>query len=215
MPRARVPLTIKNPAQNTTFIGASGGRFSQSPVSLPQNPIASNPMFGRPIWTYTRVQPGPVRGPQPRLARGSGRTGDPALPGNSSQYPGYLSDNEYLPTLFPYDPVNQPTFQKKIPRTIGTGDDGEVVLGTYRAHDFTPGQRFLGHTRQAANWQVMEYPPDFRNLLAYQQVARYRVMSYTLQARPLQANDYFLGYQVNPQIQAMIGQTNLGYMGSM
>jgi hypothetical protein len=68
--------------------------------------------------------------------------------------------------------------------------------------------------RQAANWQVMEYPPDFRNLLAWQQARKYRIESYTLSPRPLDSANYFLGYQINPQVASQIGQTTMGYMGS-
>jgi hypothetical protein len=184
------------PAQNTTAIG-------------------TDPLFGRPTWSYVGIMAGPVRGPQPKLAQGSGRTGDPSLPGNAVQLPGYLSDNAYFPTLFPYDPVNQPAFQRRLPRTINTGDNGRSLVGTYEPHDVTIGQRFLPQIRQAPNWQVMEYPPNFRNLLAWQQVQRYRVNSFTLSARPLSPNDYFLGYQVNPDVAQNIGQSTLGYMGSM
>lgn len=200
---------------NISQIGAYAGRLAQTPHTA-QNVLATNPIFGRPRWTYTRVQAGPVRGPQPKLARGSGRTGDTALPGNASGLPGYLSDNEYFPTTYTYDPTNNPSFYGKYPRSINVGDDGLHALNpTYRAHDFTPADRFTNHMRRAANWQVMEYPPTYRNLLAWQQVQRYRVGSFTLSARPLEQNDYFLGYQVDPRIQQALGQSTLGYMGSM
>jgi hypothetical protein len=94
------------------------------------------------------------------------------------------------------------------------GVNGRDLVGTYQPHDFTPGQRDFNQWRQAANWQVQEYPPDNRQLLAWQQIQRYRVQSFTQQARPLSQNDYFLGYQVNPAIQAQIGQSTLGNLGS-
>jgi hypothetical protein len=213
---SKAKRNIVQPASNTTHIGAAGGRTSQPPLpSVAQNPITTNPMLGRPIWTYTDVAMGPVRGPQPRLAQGTGLTGNPSLPGNAGQLPGYLSDNEYFPTLFTYDAVNKPEFMGEIPKTIKTGDNGRGIVGTYQPHDFTPGVRFAGHLRQAAYWQVQEYPPNYRNLLAWQQVRKYRVNSLTLQARPLQSSDYFVGYQINPTISAQIGQSSLGSMGSM
>lgn len=205
------------PASNISAIGAAGGRFAQlrpSREAQTAGAQSNNPMFGRPLWTYVQTMAGPVRGPQPRLAQGSGHTGDTSLPGNAPQLPGYLADTEYFPSTFAYDPVYQPGFTAHIPRTIGMGTDGREIVGTYQAHDFTPGQRFNHHNRQAANWQVMEYPPDFRNLLSWQQVQKYRVQSFTLSPRPLDSSNYFLGYQINPQIAAAIGQGTLGYMGS-
>jgi len=177
--------------------------------------VKANPaFFGRPIWTYTNVIRGPNRGPTPHLAQGSGRTGASSLPGNAPSLPGYLSDNAYFPSLYGYDLQERDSFLQRIPRTISVGSDGRELVGTYKAHDFTPGQRELSQMRQATNWQQMTFPPDFRNLLAYQQVMKYRVNSITLMARPLDSSNYFLGYQVDPRIQAAIGGSNLGYMGS-
>ena len=200
-------------AQNVAQIGAAGGRVSQIAPNPSTTTAGANPLFGRPAWTYVQTIAGPVRGPTPHLARGSGATGPNALPGNAAQLPGYLSDNEYRPSTFAYDPINSPSFLGHVPRTINTGTDGRDLVGTYQPHDSTPGTRFNHHMRQAANWQVMEYPPDFRNLLQWQQVQKYRVQSLTLSARPLDSANYFLGYQVNPQIAAAIGQGGIGYMG--
>src|SRR6266702_7146267 len=126
-----------------------------------------------------------------------------------------LVDNEYFPTLNAYDSVNQPKFSRNLPKSIADGTNGREMVGTYQPHDFTPGTRQLNHLRQAAAWQVQEFPPDFRNLLSWQQVQKYRVLSMTAQARPLSSADYFLGYQINPDISAKIGQTTMGVMGSM
>jgi hypothetical protein len=128
--------------------------------------------------------------------------------------PGYLTDNEYFPVLNTYDTNYEPSFQLYPPKTIKTGNDGFELVGTYRAHDFVPGQRQLSHMRQADYYQVVQYPPNVRNLLAWQQVQKYRVNSLTLQARPLDQSQYFLGYMVNPQVQGVMGQTTLGSMGS-
>jgi len=203
------------PAQNqlTAGYGSPSSPLAINQVSI-QYPILSNPMFGRPIWSYVKIDPSPVRGPQPRLARGTGRTGNPALPGNAAALPGYLSDQEYFPVLDSYAPQYEPRFMVEVPRSIHTGNNGRALVGTYQPHDFTPGQKFLGSYRRAAMWETMEYPPDNRNLLAWQQVQKYRVQSLTLQARPLAANNYFLGYQVQPQVQAQLGQSTLGNMGS-
>jgi len=179
-----------------------------------QNPIATNPMFGRPAWAYTVPVEAPRRGPQPRLSMGTGRTGNAAPGGTSPVLPGYVSQSAYQPTIPDYQPGNQQVFMEQIARTILTGDDGRGMVGTYKPHDFTPGQRFLGAIRSAPNWQIQQYPPDYRNLLAWQQVMRYRIQSMTVSARPLDSSTYFLGYQTNPTVQGNIGQSTLGYMGS-
>lgn len=181
---------------------------------MAQTATASNPLFGRPGWTYVSVIAGPVRGPQPRLARGSGETGNPSAPGKAGALPSYMSDNEYLPSLDAYSPPDRQNFLYRPPRTINTGDDGRQLVGTYQPHDFTPGQRFNHQMRSAANWQRMEYPPDFRNLLAWKQVEKYRVQAITQAPRVLDSSNYFLGYQVNPQIASTIGSSNLGSLGS-
>ena len=207
---------INQPAQNSAQIGVFGGRTTQPPVgSAAYNPIQTSPLFGRPSWTYVNTQTGPVRGPQPRLARGSGLTGDPSLGGNASQLPGYLSDNEYYPTLFAHDPINQPVKNKPVPMSIGVGNDGRDMVGTYKPHDFVIGRHDINSLRQAANWQVQEYPPNYRDTLKWQQVQKYRINNFTLQARPLTQNDYFVGYQINPQVQAQMGQSTLGNLGSI
>ena len=210
-----VTFGVMQPAQNVNFIGAYGGRLGQvnaGPKSV--QPLQASHLARSAIWTYTQVQPGPVRGPQPRLARGSGKTGTSALPGNAPNLPGYLSENTYQPVGFTYDPVNQPDWLKRIPKTIMTGENGRALVGTYQPHDFVVGVRNLNHMRQAANWQVQEYLPEPRDLIARQQVMKYRNQSYTSSARPLSANDYFLGYQINPDISARIGQSTLGQLGS-
>lgn len=186
------------------------------PTEVPNPSIQANPLYNsrNAIWAYTTIQAGPVRGPQPRLAQGSGHTGGTALPGNAPQLPGYLADNEYFPNVFEYQNKRQEEFIKRIPRTIGTGNDGVELVGTYRAHDWTPADRQLQITRSSEAWQVMEYPPDVRNLLAWQQVMRYRVNSLTLSPRVLDQSQYFLGYQVSSSVAGDIGQTGLGSMGS-
>lgn len=214
MARPRVPLHIKNPAQNPLNNFAAGPRSHVPFPSTGSANTAQNPMFGRPIWTYVTRDSSPVAGPQPRLAKGTGHTGNPSLPGNAPQLPGYLSDNDYFPSTFDYAPRHDPTFERRLPRTINIGTNGREIVGTYQPHDFTPADRWIGQQRQATNWQVMEYPPDFRNLIAWQQVMKYRIASMTISARPLNTNNYFLGYQINPDIAATIGQSGLGSMGS-
>ena len=184
------------------------------PSIAPQ--VQAVPLYSRnAIWSYVSVVRGPSLGAQPRLAQGSGKTAaGTSLPGNAPSLPGYLSDNAYFPVLNEYDTHFAPEFAKYIPKSIKTGDNGRILVGTYQPHDWTPGQRQLQHMRQADYWQVQDYPPNVRNLLAWQQVQKYRVQSLTLQARPLSSANYFLGYTVNPQVQSQIGQTTMGVMGS-
>ena len=175
--------------------------------------LTANPLFGRPIWTYTRVVQGPARGPQPKLAQGSGRTGEPASPGQASPLPGFLSSNEYRPVTFEYQPLNNPVFSARVPRSIAAGTNGRDIVGTYNPHEYHSADRFLHQLRSAAEWQQLAFPPTYRNLLAWQQVQRYRVQSYARSAQLLPQSNYFLGYQVSPQVQANIGQNTYGQLG--
>lgn len=197
----------QNPFNNTAGVASNPIPVSQSASA----PIGLSPLFGRPqAATYVTVTQTPVKGPQPRLSIGSGHTGNTSLPGNAPSLPGYLSDNSYFPVEFEYQASHNPNTKINIPRSIGIGNDGLDMLGTYRAHENVQADRFFNQNRSAANWQQMSFPPDNRNILAYQQVRKYQVNSLIQQARPLSQNDYFVGYQVNPSVQAAIGQSTLG-----
>jgi hypothetical protein len=125
-----------------------------------------------------------------------------------------MTDNEYTPSLDEYAPSWSAVFEAPVPRTIHQGTNGRDIVGTYQPHDNFIATRMLPSLRHAANWQQMAYPPNYRNLLAWQQVQRYKLQYTTLSARPLNSSNYFLGYQIDPSIAANIGQTGLGYMGS-
>lgn len=200
-----MPFMTTNPLNNTGPVSTAMTR-----VNSTAGPTGNNPMFGRPSWTYVQTLQSPVSGPSPRLAQGTGRTGDPALPGNSVQLPGYLSDNAYFPTMDEYAPEHREDNHITIPKAIPAGSNGRETVGTYEPHDFTPANRFFTQYRSASNWQVMSFPPSPRQLLSYQQVQKYNLASYVQQARPLPANNYFLGYQIDPSIAAQIGQTSNG-----
>jgi hypothetical protein len=203
----------------------------------------TDPLFGRAGWTYVSVVAGPVRGPQPRLAQGTGRTGRHTQ-GTGAQLPGYMSDNDYRMSPYEYQPQGHMSFfhigphtvhtetrasqlgssyrsdapdnyEQIVPRSISVGTNGRDLVGTYQPHDFIPGQRFNHQMRSAPNWQLWAYPPDFRNTIQWQQVMKYRVQSHTISAQPLAQSNYFLGYSVQPEIGAQIGQNTLGYMGSV
>ncbi len=177
----------------------------------------ANPLLNNAIWQYVTSSSAPVAGPQPRLSVGTGNTaGAKNSSGGSNLMGGFATEPDYNPSLPSYSPVDKHSFTTPIPRTIQQGDDGLHALNpTYRAHDFYPGTRFFHQSRQASNYQVMAFPPSFRQLLNYQQVRKYVVLSRTLQARVLTRDDYFFGYQVDPSVAASIGGFNaLGNMGS-
>ena len=181
---------------------------------MAQSSTQSNPLFGRPIWTYVNVVRGPARGPQPRLAQGSGQTGNAAQAGYNSVLPGYVSRPDYQPNLFDYQQKVRESFLNRIPDTINVGTNGRALVGTYEPHDVTIAHRFDHQMRRSEAWQEMSFPAGFRNLLQWQQAQKYRVQSVTQAARVLDSSNYFLGYQVTPQIAAQIGGSTLGYMGS-
>jgi hypothetical protein len=173
----------------------------------PNNAISNR----QAIWSYIKVNNAPVAGPQPRLAQGSGRTGDVGLPGNAASLPGYLSDNMYQPEGLDYMTSVRESYLNRIPASIGVGDDGLHALNpTYRAHEVKVADRFNHQMRQANSWQNMAYPPSYRNLLQYAQVQKYQVYTNTLSPRILPKNNYFLGYQMTEDMATQIGGSSLG-----
>lgn len=192
------PLIVSNPQPvRSTLAGTS-------------NPGGYDPLFGRPNWTYVNLLKAPVSGPDPRLAVGTGNSGGTALPGNAAQLPGYLADNAYFPDVFDYSPLAQESNTLPIPKSIHTGNNGRELVGSYEPHDFTPATRFFMQNRSAYNWQVMSYPPSPRQLLRYQLARVYNLQNTVAAARPLPSNNYFLGYQIDPSIQAKIGNSGNG-----
>lgn len=206
---------------------APGAPALQRP-DLHYQAVRANPLFGRP--SYAFVRPQGVLGPplagnyrggtqfeQPRQL-GTGHTArSRSKRGEAPVLPGFMSQNAYQPgSQMEYAPKLENSFIKRIPATLpDVGQDGITVLGTYRAHDFHMGERFNHQMRSAPNWQVMQFPPDFRELLQRQQVMRYQVASYTRSSTPLRQTDYFLGYYTQPAVAAKIGASGLGYMGSL
>lgn len=158
-----------------------------------------------------------VPGPVSKLGYGTGRTSGKASPGTQTVLPGYASVYAYFPTLFGYYPRYRRNFTVLPPKSIGTGDDGVELVGTYRAHDFVIGQRFFSHMRRAPYWQIQEYPPTFRSLLEALKVERFRTESRTVMARPLMTQNYFMGYITNPSTAERIGVSGagLGSLGSV
>lgn len=157
-------------------------------------------------------------GPVSKLGYGSGRTGNSPLPGSQTIIPGYSQVYYYQPSLFGYYPKYRRNFQFLPPReTPESGGNGRDLVSTIEPHDFTPAQRQFSHMRRAANWQVQEYPPDFRNLLEALKVERFRTESRTVAARPLLSTDFFLGYQVNPATAQSLGYggVSMGVLGSV
>lgn len=158
---------------------------------------------------------GPRRGPFPMLAYGTGRTGKSAKGGNSAMTPGYVSDSEVYGYDMAYDPPDKDNRLIPIPNAgpqTGTWTDGIALLGTYRAHDFAPAQRFFHQAASTQNWQQMNFV-EYRDLLQYQNVQKYRPLNPVVPSKPVYQNEYFLGYQQDTSVAAQIGGINtLGYM---
>lgn len=178
--------------------------------NLAQMVQGSSPSFARPGWAYLTPVAMPQRGPTPRLARGSGGSGYD----NRSQgfYPGaYLAHGDYKPSPMDYNPSTNPRFLQRIPQTIHVGDDGLHALNpTYRAHDFFVAQYMPESNRSSANWQVMSYPANWRNLLQHQQVAKYAPYNQVTMAYPLPQSNYFLGYRIDSTQAAALGSSGMG-----
>lgn len=202
----------------TAAIGAvqqSAVKQQTIPYHTP-GPNSNTALFGRPGFTYSLTKPSFRTGPVPKLAPGTGLT-NASNPDNRSlgfQPSGYGSKQHMPMQQFDYTPPTDPTFDvgdnpmakfPSLPRTIDVGVDGVTLVGTYRAHDNTPADRFFKQGRSSANWQDMSFGPGFRYLLPYQQVARYNLYNSIALARPLSPNNYFLGYQVQPQVGAVLG----------
>jgi len=157
-----------------------------------------------------------VFGPVSKLGYGTGRTGKSSPKGLQALLPGYASVYEYFPSLFGYYPKFRRNYNLDVPKSINTGNDGIELVGTYRAHDFVIGQRFFSHMRRAPYWQIQEYPPDFRNLLEALKVERFRTESRVIMAKPINTQNYFLGYVTNPTTAHRLGTsaTGMGSLGS-
>lgn len=167
-------------------------------------------LLGKPGWSYQAVNTSPKMGPVPRMAQGSGQTAAPDVRQDGTQYGGFLSNQEYQPAPFDYEPGQTDNFLARIDKRGVGGVDGLALVGTYRAHDFTVAEYEQHNRRSADNWQVMSYPPNWRKLLGAQQVAKYNLYNQVAMARPLQQNDYFLGYQMTLAQNAGVGGYSLG-----
>jgi hypothetical protein len=176
----------------------------------------TNPLFGRPgvaYWQAASMRAGPV----PKLAPGTGGS----QPTRSNGFvPGNYAASQFIPlTQFDYLPANDPdvnlyegtgTFTP-LPRNVGYGDDGLLALNpTYRAHDFTPADRFFNQGRSAAAWQDCSFGPFYRYLQPNSYattMSRYPVANQIRLARPLSQNAYFLGYQTQSSVSQSISAT--------
>lgn len=207
------PGGVSGQGPNTGALGYSGANYlAQAPLGT-LGPNVVSPLFGRPGFTYAMSKPAVRLGPIPKLSPGTGRTGS-----NQNRSRGFVpaafAQAQHMPIQqFDYAPPNDVVFDvgtqvgmsKVIPRSIDVGIDGVALVGTYRVHDFTPGDRFFKQGRSAANWQDMSFGPEYRYLLSYQQVARYNLYTNTALARPLSPNNYFLGYQTQPAVAQQLG----------
>src|SRR5262245_43909704 len=82
------------------------------------------PVYSRPA--YLTTYNSPVLRPKPAMTRNLG-TGHSALgatpPGQAPLLPGYVTENEYQPTQFGYQPPLREDFEEHIPRSINVGND--------------------------------------------------------------------------------------------
>ena len=166
------------------------------PVMQPDNVPQAGPLFGRPGMTYTQVLDTPNAGPAPKLSYGSGQTGSPSNRQRGHIVGGYVSENDYRPDSYDYQPEQSDTFTKKLPGSVGLGANGRTLVGTYDPHDFTPANYFRESYRAAQNWQEMAFGPSWRALLQWQLAKKYNLFNAISQSRPLQTSDYFAGYQM-------------------
>lgn len=213
----RPGVAAQTPQIASIGVGPQGAvRQQYIPYTTP-GPNANTPLFGRPGFHYTSAQPAWRTGPAPKLSPGTGSTSSSAIRDNRAlgfQPAGYATQQHMPMQQFDYTPATDPTYDvgdtptkkfKTLPRTIDVGIDGFSIVGTYRAHDFTPADRFFKQGRSASNWQDMSFGPNYRLLLPYQQVARYNLYNSIQMARPLSPNNYFLGYQTQPGIASQLG----------
>jgi hypothetical protein len=159
---------------------------------------------------YTSVMTSPRIGPQARLSYGSGATGGRDVRADGTQYGGFLAENDYQPAPMDYAPGTSGNYLARIPASVGIGDNGRSVVGTYQPHDFTIAQYMQYNRRSSANWQDMTYPANWRNLVGAQQVSKYNLYNQVGLSRPLAQNDYFLGYQMQLSDARGLGQVGMG-----
>lgn len=163
-------------------------------------------LTNRPTYRYLQTQDNPRAGPRPKLSAGSGQTGLPASPGMSAALGSYVSYPDYQPNLFDYQPPTNPNRYMRVSNSgTFTPQDGGQLFGTYRAHDFTIANYTQSQWRSSAMWEQLGFPPNFRQQIMAQQVKKYNIYTSLALARPLAANDYFLGYRIPTQTAADIG----------
>lgn len=165
---------------------------------------------------YTVRQQRTGLGPAPVLSIGTGRTAAPTMGTEwTALSPSYVPAPEYeIRSSVEYSPPWNEDRVRRIPRAIDAGFDGRAIVGTWKAHDFTPVQRDFFQMRSVPNWQEQAFPIGYRQLLQYQQARRYVVTTPTQSSMPLSRNSYSLGYVTTPEVASQIGMNALGYLGS-
>ena len=190
-----------------------------------RGPNVISPLFGHPGWSYVYSKPAWRWGPTAKLAPGTGHTNIGARSNRNQgfQPTGYGTVQFIDVNQYDYSPDTDPNYGLKaernnssLPRSIPFANDGAELVGTYRAHDSTPADRFFKQGRSSSNWQDMTFGPDYRYLTEYQGVGRYNLYNSIALVRPLSPNDYFFGYVTQPNVASQIGGANgqgrpLGY----
>lgn len=179
--QAPYPIAAGNPL-------ASYGPSGVPPMGVPYNPMG-----------YRTTPEGAALSPHPKLSWGTLQTGGDSS-GAAGNVPGYVVA-QYIPPAGPdLNPPYEPRFRPfNIPRVPPENIRGQDALTpNHVAHRYDQADRFFNQGRSVPAWMQSEYPGYNRMLVQRQVVQRYNLYSAIAGARPLDANDYFVGYITAP-----------------
>lgn len=213
-----MPQTVNPGAALTNGMRRRAQQVSALMTPPPSGPVAGAPsvsynpgqgippLLGRPTPRAGVYAPDPRLGPVPKMSQGTGATGQPVMQAHAGAEPaGYLARRDYQPTGMTYDPQVQERFSRQPPTSVNLGQDGVSLVSTYRTHDSTVARYTQTQWRSAPMWEQLTTSVVWRKLLVWQQVARYNLFNEIALARPLDPNQYFLGYAQNPSGAALYG----------
>jgi hypothetical protein len=177
-----------------------------------------NPLFGRPMTSYTYTVPARRFGPAPKLAPGTGLTAQRGSNRAQGFVPAAHATEQYLPgDFFDYTPPTDPNVGPgiglkavEIARGIGYGDSGTTLVNLTPPHENTQASRMFTQGRSSAPWQDFTFGPDYRWLLQQQLVAKYNVYNGVRLAGVLNPNAYSLGTVTQPAQAAALGSSGMG-----
>lgn len=177
-----------------------------------------NPLFGRPMQSYTFTSPARRIGPTPKLAPGTGQTASRGSNRSQGFVPAGSATQQYLAgDFFDYTPPTDPNVGPgigqsgvTIPKSIGYGDSGTTLINLAPPRDNPIAERMYSMGRSSANWQDNSFGPDYRWLLQQQLVSKYNVYNGIRLAPVLNPNAYSLGYVTQPAQAAALGSSGMG-----